>query len=270
MSDTLVKRGFKRKTIIETIEKKMEEWIQTLPPEIQYDVREDYIVTGGAIVSMLQGDLPNDYDVYFRNPVTLDVVRKLYTAGYNPPAQRGFFRVSIKRFIETRVSIKHEALMVTDNAISLPGDIQIITRFCGSPAIIHENFDFIHTTNWYTHREGLHLNPKALEAILAKELRYQGSLYPLCAMFRMRKFIKRGWSITAGEMFKIGYDISKLDLNDIKVLKDQLVGVDALYFVWALKEIEAKGDCDRTYLFEIMNKAFDDPDLDIKHGGGMT
>jgi hypothetical protein len=51
------KRGFKRKTIVQTIENKMNAWIKTLPESMREKVNNDYIVTGGAIASMLLGDL---------------------------------------------------------------------------------------------------------------------------------------------------------------------------------------------------------------------
>lgn len=66
-------------------------------------------------------------------------------------------------------------------------------------------------------------------------------------------------------MLKIGWDISKLNLNDIDVLKDQLVGVDAAYFHQMLSILENNKDIDRTYLFEIINRVFDSVDEDISN-----
>jgi hypothetical protein len=60
-----VKRGFKRKTIEQTIRTKVKEWLASIDDiELRGVVKEHYIVTGGAITSMLLGDLPNDYDIY--------------------------------------------------------------------------------------------------------------------------------------------------------------------------------------------------------------
>ena len=90
-----------------------------------------------------------------------------------------------------------------------------------------------------------------------KELRYNGSLYPVAAMFRMRKFIQRGWKINVGQMFKIAYDISNLDLNDISVLREQLTGVDVAYFMEVLSKLTRTEDVDRTYLFSVLNEIFE-------------
>ena len=105
----------------------------------------------------------------------------------------------------------------------------------------------------------MELRVEALESTLARELKYVGSRYPVCSMFRLKKFIKRGWTITAGEMLKIAWDISKLDLNDREVLQDQLTGVDAAYFRQII-DLLAKDDkpIERTYLFELINRIFDE------------
>ena len=86
---------------------------------------------------------------------------------------------------------------------------------------------------------------KSLLSILTKRLRYYGSKYPVCSVFRLRKFLKRGWNINAGEIFKICFQISEINLHDVTVLEDQLIGVDTQYFVWfisKLKEMQAEGE----------------------------
>lgn len=158
---------------------------------------------------------------------------------------------------------KYRPLMISSNAITLLNDIQIILRFCGDPAAIHEFYDFVHCTNYFTEEEGVILNPLALEAILTRELRYVGSKFPLCSMFRLKKFIMRGWTVSAGDMLKIGWDINDLDLSQPEVLREQLIGMDAAYFHQVLVMLKEKGfgtanfELDRTYLFECINRVFD-------------
>jgi hypothetical protein len=59
-------------------------------------------------------------------------------------------------------------------------DLQIVLRFSGNVTQIHKTFDFVHATNYFTFEEGLVTNV-AVESILTKSLRYQGSyiLLPL-------------------------------------------------------------------------------------------
>ena len=162
---------------------------------------------------------------------------------------------------------KYVPLMITSNAITLSDKVQLIIRFVGKPEEVHKNFDYVHCTCWYKYNTGeLHLPQEALTSLITKQLRYIGSRYPVASLFRVRKFIKRGWSINAGEMLKIIYQSSELDLNDFDVLRDQLVGVDMTYFAMvlsALAKVAAKGengsarlDCDQSYLFTVIDRVF--------------
>lgn len=126
---------------------------------------------------------------------------------------------------------KYRPVFLSANAITLSDKIQIVIRFYGDPDTIHQHYDYVHCTNyWASDERRLVLKQPALEALLSKELIYVGSKYPLCSVIRTRKFIKRGWSINAGQYLKMCFQISKLDLSDINVLEDQLTGVDAAYF----------------------------------------
>lgn len=299
-----MKRGFKPKTIEQTLRRKMSAWIKSIDDEdLRKEVVNGYIVTGGAITSMLLGDLPNDYDVYFRTPELAAKVATYYV-GKLPKSENGMAphpqvliengRVSVKvksagitgvgnatqeeyeyfefypdttkaqqylNAFKTKDNGKYEPVVVTTNAISLTDKVQLVLRFTGDPYTIHKNYDFVHTTNWYTYGDGLNVNQAALLSILSRELRYVGSLYPVCSMFRLKKFIRRGWTITAGEMLKIAFDISKLELTDVKVLQDQLTGVDAAYFNQLIRTIQEEGrEIDRTYLVELINRIFDEDD----------
>ena len=297
-----VKRGFKKKTIEKTISKKIAEWLKTIPDELQELVKNDYIVTGGAICSMLQGDLPNDYDVYLKTPVVAQklaehYIKKLATTDkvseIEAKIERDRVRIVIKsagivfddsqslseyQYFEQlsptemeqyfdKYAVKkiepYTPALITCNAISLHGDVQIIIRFVGAPEEIHKNYDFVHCTNWFTDKGGLVLNQAALESTMSRELVYVGSLYPICTMFRIKKFIERGWTITAGQMLKIAWDISNLDLSDIDVLREQLVGVDAAYFHQVITLLKNREDIDRTYLWEVVSRVFDSNEFDL-------
>lgn len=133
---------------------------------------------------------------------------------------------------------KYRVLFVTANAITLSDQIQIVLRFTGSVDEIHANYDFVHCVNAFTSKDKqLHIKPEALLAIMAKELKYQGSRYPIASCIRSRKFITRGWTINAGQFVKMAYQIAQLDLNDPAVLEDQLVGVDSAYFSMLIRQL---------------------------------
>lgn len=154
---------------------------------------------------------------------------------------------------------KYRPVFMSTNAITLSNRIQLILRFYGDANVIHDNFDFVHCTNYWTSWDDeLTLRREAMEASLSRELRYVGSKYPICSIIRLRKFIKRGWVINAGQILKMAMQISELDLKSITVLQDQLTGVDAAYFVQLVSQLKEKDPekVNAAYLVEIIDRMF--------------
>lgn len=154
---------------------------------------------------------------------------------------------------------KYRPVFMSSNAITLSHRVQLVIRFYGEPDEIHENYDFVHCTSYWKSWDGeLVLRPAALEALLAKELRYIGSKYPICSLIRIRKFIQRGWTINAGQILKACMQISELDLTSVKVLEDQLTGVDAAYFLEVMSKMKEKDPTkvNSAYLIEIIDRMF--------------
>lgn len=158
---------------------------------------------------------------------------------------------------------KYRPRFITSNAISLSDKVQVVIRFYGEVEDIHKNYDFAHCTcAWSSWDNEIMLPVKALECIINKELYYIGSKYPLCSIVRTRKYIERGYHINAGQYVKMCMQLNELNLADIKVLEDQLTGVDTAYFqnmVKLLKEHQEQTGSekvDMTYAMEVINKLF--------------
>lgn len=156
-------------------------------------------------------------------------------------------------------NLNYTPLYFSPNAISLSNQIQIVLRFCGTPEEIHKTFDFIHATNYFTYKEGLVRNLAAVESILTRQLKYQGSHYPVTSIIRAKKFIKRGFNISAGELLKIMFQISQLDLSDPDVLEEQLIGVDVAYFDILITALRNKFEKDKSFKLsnDYLNKLVD-------------
>jgi hypothetical protein len=308
----------KAKNIKSVLSRKFADWLESIDsPSVVAAVKQDAIITGGAITSMLMGEKVNDYDVYFKTAKTAYSVAQYYVDKFkkNPPSRfkgsdqlvdirviRADDRVKVmvqsagiasesgtdeyqyfeqvaddmasEEFVENTVQdaveaaeaddekkTKYRPVFLSSNAISLSHKIQIVIRFFGSVEEIHENYDFVHCTcSWDAGTGGLRLPPAALEAMLAKELRYKSSKYPLCSIIRTRKFLHRGWTITAGQYVKMAWELNALDLSDIEVLEDQLTGVDAAYFFQVLdllRNHKTEGDkVDGAYLMQVIDKVF--------------
>jgi len=290
------------KTIKKTIKNKLNEWLQTIPKNIREDVKNNIVVSGGSICSLFLKEQVNDYDIYLQD---IEVLRKLtnfYTEDFgdiivldgreketilkNESERLGIKGVSIQNLKDNQIklyfnsknggikvneSVEKEKLNYTPlffspNAISLSNDIQIVLRFNGTVEEIHKTFDFIHATNYFTFKDGLVTNTKALESLLSKQLYYQGSQYPITSIIRIKKFLKKGWNISAGEMLKIMFEISELNLSNISTLEEQLIGVDVAYF-GVLIEILRNKLSDESfiltvdYLKALIDRVFDEEDL---------
>lgn len=174
---------------------------------------------------------------------------------------------------EAKDKPKYRPVFLSTNAITLSDDVQIVVRFYGEPDEIHANYDYVHVTNYWTSwNRTVTVKQAALLALMNKDLRYIGSRYPLCSLFRARKFIQRGWKITAGQLLKIAMNLQKYDLRNVAVLEEQLTGVDVAYFndlIERIKKEEAdkgttaadviasgKFDVDASYLAELIDKLF--------------
>jgi hypothetical protein len=321
----------KRKTINAVITKKFNEWLESIGDEkVKRLVKENTIITGGCIASMINNEKVKDYDVYFTNRETVIAVAKYYIDKFNETDMREiklytgedfanpdselnqnvarnqaisedaerdktlleFFEMNRLNNEDGRVFIfirsagiaaakeidfddcedpleeeientedktkpKYRPVFFSSNAISLSDKIQIVTRFYGDAKQIHENFDYLHATNYWTSESGnVELSIEAYEACHNKELIYVGSKYPVCSLFRMRKFLARGFTITAGEILKIAMNINEFNLKDVRVLRDQLIGVDSAYFNHLIEAIKGKKNVDRLYLTTILNRLY--------------
>lgn len=155
----------------------------------------------------------------------------------------------------------YRPMFMSQNAITLKGKVQLVIRFHGEPTQIHSNYDFQHAMCSYDYaNDELVLPSEALECLLSKVLIYRGSLYPICSLFRIRKFVERGWKISAGEILKIAWQISKIDLNDLNTLREQLIGCDAMYFHHLIKLLETEKDnngfIDSTRVIQVIDEVF--------------
>ena len=151
-------------------------------------------------------------------------------------------------------------VFMTTNAVTLTDRVQLIIRFHGPAEEIHKNFDFVHCTNyWDAYSNKLVLTEASLMSTINKQLVYTNSLYPIAALLRVRKFITRGWAISAGQLLKICYAINELDLKNPNVLREQLVGMDFAYFKQLLDALiapdgQVRTSIDSIYVCEIIDR----------------
>ena len=68
-------------------------------------------------------------------------------------------------------------------------------------------------------------------------------------------FFKLRFNISAGELLKIMFQISQLDLSDPDVLEEQLIGVDIAYFELLINALRNKKSSEN---FELSSKYFNE------------
>lgn len=254
-------------------------------------LKSSIIVSGGCITSLLLDEEVNDYDIYFKDINIINSLLFYYLDKFNTHNNTDW-KYSTKykciyRLLNNNINVenltfdefksnveivdaisskyitddkkKYDPICITPNAISLTDKIQIITRFYGEPEEILSNFDYIHTNNYFDYNlKQLVLKQEAVESILTKQLIYNGSKYPICSLIRSRKFINRGWFISAGEYLKMSFQINKLNLFDINILKEQLIGVDAKYFIKFLENLNSYENLNSVDIFALLNDVFEE------------
>lgn len=169
------------------------------------------------------------------------------------------FATSIVTNFKAKDEGKYRPVYMSQNAITLSDKLQIVIRFYGNPEEIHKNFDFVHATGYYDYWEdNLQIPVEAYESLMSKALIYNGSLYPIASLFRIRKFIERGWRISAGQILKMIWQLNEVDLNDNAILQEQLIGVDQAYMYQLVQALrQAEGKIDATYIAKIIDNIFD-------------
>lgn len=291
-----------KRNIAKNLHKKVEEWLKTLPTDVAQTLKSNILISGGCIPSLVMEEDLKDYDIYLQSKESVKVLAEHYTKTFNTQEGRpqtypsgvlvidgaenneDNYSGAMINLSEDRIKLwlacwsglivtkkKHKELpeyapiALTSNSITLKGKIQIVLRFHGDADQIHKNFDFLHCTATYRHSKvggKVKIPSKVYDMIINKRLEYVGSLYPLASMFRIRKFLNRGYVCPAATMLKIALHISELDFTDPAVLEEQLTGVDIVFLGMIITEIQKivkEGrTLDKTLLLSIIDKCVED------------
>ena len=287
--------GYKFSTIKQLLSTKISAWLTTLPEDIRGQVASDTLVCGGAITSLMLGEMPNDYDIYFKTKKTALLVAKHYCSlvplnvgepqiletevkDFNGELEEriqiyikssgaidvdGTLRQDDSDLEGIKVSDKREGYTtryITNNAISLTNKVQLVIRFWGGPTDIYRNFDFVHCQASFDFvMNSLDISKETMQSVLSKTLVYNGSKYPVASLLRLRKFLSRGWRISAGQALKIGLQLRRWDITDHEQLREQLIGVDMSFMLSFIEAIRAhEGQVDDKYLGDLVDKIFAD------------
>ena len=150
------------------------------------DLAKGWYISGGAIVSLLQGNLPNDYDVYFESDD--------WSHFYSDMVQRKSNDHLIAD-MNTYANLQVEGKVITANAITLNNKFQLITKVSGPPTEVIKSFDYEHCRAYYipsTHV--LYMTQSTYNCIMRKQL-VKNNINPIAKYSRESKFLNKGWKV---------------------------------------------------------------------------
>jgi hypothetical protein len=175
-------------------------------------------LAGGAITSIFTNHKIHDYDFFFKSAKELE---------------------NVKKYLD-----EHDGDLkwTTDNAYSYrfktEGCPNVQIQLIRLPHFIREvyedillEFDYTICMGGYAFRESrFYFGTHFLAHNAQKRLVYNPvTMYPLSSLYRLRKFLDRGYYITGSEIIKLGLSIQKLEINSWMELREQIMGIDTQF-----------------------------------------
>lgn len=205
---------------------------QKLPRKVYISAKtHKAFLCGGAITSLFSNSKINDFDFYFRNSEALELFESdIKKEGFN-------------LIINTDNALTYQKENTAFQLIKKPGFFKDTTNE------IFNMFDFTVCMGAYDFdSESFVLEERFLYHLARKEIIFNTNAeYPLASLCRIRKYLNRGFSVSAAELVKIALKIHSLDLKDYKTLKDQLMGIDTMIFRELMSKLEEFGDTPYTF-----------------------
>jgi hypothetical protein len=173
---------------------------------------EKAIIAGGAVRAVFAGERIYDYDIY-------------------PPSQESLTK--IKKYLDD----KFDFVFKSETAISYKKDsvkIQIITindYFGKTVEEIISSFDFTICMGAYdVFNRKFILGDTFLEDVAMRKLVFnEKAEFPIASLYRTKKYVARGYSISGVEMIKLALCIHNLKIDSYTDLRKQLMGIDTMF-----------------------------------------
>lgn len=152
------------------------------------NMKDGYFVTGGCIGSLIRGETPNDYDIYFKDIIYADPVVRLYT-------QDDSYKNEVADVNDKYADAKNfgvDGKVITSNAITLKNGLQLITKIYGDPKTVCDTFDFVHCRPYYDPAEDkLYISHEQYMLNVKRILKTNNASN--VKEYRIQKFMNRGW-----------------------------------------------------------------------------
>jgi len=204
----------------------------SLPLEIYNAVNNcKAYLCGGALTSAFSGKPIKDFDLFFGD-------------------------AAAQRYMRTKCAeALGAAAFVSDTAITFKND-EVCVQLCkypeGTIEDILDKFDFTIAQAGYDFKaHEFVLHEKFLYHLANRRLVYNvDSEFPISSLFRMKRYLQRGFKCAAIDMIKLTLKIHSLHLGDYKELRRQLLGIDVLFLKELTDKLSGKEYLDKQYDFE--------------------
>jgi hypothetical protein len=184
-------------------------------------------IAGGAVASVFSSKPIKDYDIYvdsFVKPSTIDTLYQELKNLNGVEVGSDGYCLSICTTFET------------DNSYSLNIDgsnyqlIRIYNNLTDIRSILLK-FDFTVCMMSYRPVSGTFvINNDALTHLSQRRLVVNTEAdYPIASLYRVKKYIDKGFTISGVELLKLGLMIQKLEINSLADFRKQMTGIDTLF-----------------------------------------
>lgn len=155
-----------------------------LSTPLEEHLRENAILTGGAISSLMHRETPKDYDLYFKDSFSLASFNQYITT----LEDKDIIKDVDEKYIESLVDGK----CITANAVTFKNNVQVIKI---GTSDMRERFDFVHCMPWYDiAKNQLHMSRRQYDSIKHRKLvKNPHSEANKLDNNRIEKYVKRGW-----------------------------------------------------------------------------
>lgn len=192
---------------------------QAIPKAVQSLMQtHGAFLAGGAITSTFSSAAINDFDVFFPTVESLDT------------ALKGIARDD--KTVETESAL---SVIISGKRVQF---IKVVTEL---PHEVIRRFDFTICQGAFMADRTFYLGEFFLQHLAQRRLVFNLTAeFPICSLYRTRKFIARGFVFSGVEAIKLGLAIQQLKIENYGDLKKQLLGIDTSFLKQLTDSLDSK------------------------------
>jgi len=188
MFDTFEKKGRLLKSLVR---EKISEVLSELPSTLHHLLKVQCILSGSSISSIYHNETINDFDLWFKEKTMIEG-SKSYILGQHQHSIMEYGETDAYAGLQPN-NENYTQKIITNNAITLKGKVQIITL--GEYDQQRKYFDFVHCMPFYDiEKDIFYISPEQMECISEKKLKIKTPVGKLPSEWRISKFLRRDWS----------------------------------------------------------------------------